>query len=172
MLERRRFPRTKVFKGAKVILAGHSTISCVVRDLSNHGAGLQFTSTAELRAEFDLSFDTGRTLRECRVAWQTRTSAGVSFEQPTEVIRQSRPSFNKSQLFGIALKLVFTGVVVANMLRWRARGHSSWIRSITLATKLDTPLRPQRTIVVRPRQCEDDILAPPRMGYRTPTVAH
>jgi hypothetical protein len=110
---------------------------------------LQFTSTAELPAEFDLSFDTGRTLRECRVAWQTRTNAGVSFEQPTEVIRQSRPSFNESRLFGIALKLVFTAVVVANMLRWRARGHWSWIRSITLATKLGSELINFSTLTIR-----------------------
>ena len=83
MLERRQFARTKVFKSAKLILAGHSTISCIVRDLSNHGACLQFLSTADLPAAFELSFDTGYTLRKCRVAWQTLTNAGVSFEQPT-----------------------------------------------------------------------------------------
>ena len=83
MLERRRFPRTKVFKSAKLIMAGRSTVSCVVRDLSNHGACLHLPSTADLAAEFDLSFDTGHTLRKCRIAWQTLTNVGVSFEQPT-----------------------------------------------------------------------------------------
>jgi PilZ domain-containing protein len=82
MLERRRFPRTKVFKGAKVILANRSTINCVVRNLGNHGACLHLASTANLPAEFDLSFDTGLTLRKCRIAWQTLTNVGVSFEQP------------------------------------------------------------------------------------------
>jgi len=81
MLERRRFPRIKVFKGAKIILAGRSTITCVVRNLGNHGACLQLPSTADLPAEFDLSFDTGVTLRKCRVAWQTITNAGVSFDE-------------------------------------------------------------------------------------------
>ena len=81
MLERRRFPRTKVFKGAKIILAGRSTITCIVRNLGNHGACLQAPSTADLRAEFDLSFDTGLTLRKCRVAWQTITNVGVSFDE-------------------------------------------------------------------------------------------
>jgi len=33
-------------------------------------------------AEFDLSFDTGLTLRKCCIAWQTLTNVGVSFEQP------------------------------------------------------------------------------------------
>jgi hypothetical protein len=82
MLERRRFPRTKVFKGAKLILAGRSTIRCTVRDLSNHGACLRLSSTTGLSPEFDLSFDTGKMLRNCRVAWQTLTSVGVSFEPP------------------------------------------------------------------------------------------
>jgi hypothetical protein len=82
MLERRRFPRTKVFKGAKLVLRGRSTVSCVVRNLSNHGACLQLPSTADLCAEFDLSFDAGRTLRKCRIAWQTLTNVGVSFDQP------------------------------------------------------------------------------------------
>ena len=83
MLERRRFPRTKVFKGAKLILAGRPPVSCIVRDLSNHGACLHLPSNAGLPAEFDLSFDTGRPLRKCRIAWQTLTNVGVSFEQPT-----------------------------------------------------------------------------------------
>jgi hypothetical protein len=83
MIERRRFPRTKVFKGAKLILAGRSTISCIVRDLSNHGACLQLASTVGLPGQFDLTFDTGYTFRECRIAWQTWTNVGVSFEQPT-----------------------------------------------------------------------------------------
>ncbi len=78
MDERRQFPRVKIFKSAKVILANRSPVSCVVRDLSNHGAGLQFTSTADLPAEFDLSFDTGLMLRKCRIAWQTRTYVGVA----------------------------------------------------------------------------------------------
>jgi hypothetical protein len=83
MLERRRFPRTKVFKSAKLILTDRLTVSCIVRDLSNHGACLHLLSTAGLPAEFDLSFDTGHTFRKCRIAWQTLTNVGVSFEQPT-----------------------------------------------------------------------------------------
>jgi hypothetical protein len=66
------------------------------------------------------------------------------------VIRRPRPSFHESRLFGIALKLVFTAIVVAHMLRWRARGLSSWISSITRATELDIPLRPQRAIAAPP----------------------
>jgi hypothetical protein len=79
MRERRSFPRAKVFKGAKIILAGHPPVCCVVRDLSAQGAGLQFSSSADIPAEFDLTFDTGRRLRQCRVAWRSLSNAGVSF---------------------------------------------------------------------------------------------
>ena len=81
MLERRRFQRTIVFKAASLILIGRATISCIVRDLSNHGARLQLSSTTDLPDEFELTFDSGHTLRKCRVAWQTLTNVGVSFVQ-------------------------------------------------------------------------------------------
>jgi|HubBroStandDraft_1064217.scaffolds.fasta_scaffold123531_1 hypothetical protein len=82
MLERRQVPRNKVFKGAKLFVVGRPAVSCIVRDLSSHGACLHLPSTADLPPEFDLSFDTGHTLRKCRVAWQTLTNVGVSFHQP------------------------------------------------------------------------------------------
>jgi hypothetical protein len=82
MAERRRFPRTKVYKAAKLLVGGQSMVTCIVRDVSSHGACLQLQSTASLPNEFDLCFDTGRTLRNCRIAWKTVTNAGVSFEPP------------------------------------------------------------------------------------------
>jgi hypothetical protein len=80
MLERRRWPRTKVYKGARIVLAGRCTINCIVRDLTNYGACIHVESTADLPAEFDLAFDTGRTLRHSRVAWRADRRLGVSFE--------------------------------------------------------------------------------------------
>jgi hypothetical protein len=80
MPERRCHPRTKVFKGAKLILPGRAAVSCIVRDLSTGGAGLQLTSTSDLPAEFDLAFDTGHMVRKCRVAWRTQTNVGVAFQ--------------------------------------------------------------------------------------------
>jgi hypothetical protein len=80
MAERRRFPRTKVYKAAKLLVGGRPMGSCVVRDVSSHGACLQMQSVAGVPNEFDLSFDTGRTFRNCRVAWRTPTNVGVFFE--------------------------------------------------------------------------------------------
>ena len=79
MIERRCVPRRKVFKGAKAVMRGYATVSCIVRDLSTHGACLQLPSTADIPAQFDLAFDTGDQPRKCLVAWRTATNVGVSF---------------------------------------------------------------------------------------------
>ncbi|MGA2895176.1 MAG: PilZ domain-containing protein [Xanthobacteraceae bacterium] len=82
MNERRCVPRTKVFRGAKAVLPGRAPISCIVRNLSTRGAGLQLANSGELPPEFDLTLDTGLKLRNCRIAWRTQTSVGVSFTPP------------------------------------------------------------------------------------------
>ena len=80
MKDRRRFPRTNCFKAATIKSSGQ-TISCVVRNISAEGAGLQFSYSGALPAEFDLSFNTGRQMRQCRVIWCTPREAGISFAQ-------------------------------------------------------------------------------------------
>jgi predicted small secreted protein len=81
MFERRRVQRTKIFKAAKLTLAGCLTVDGIARDLSNHGACLQLASTVGLPDEFDLTFDTGCTLRRCHIVWQSPNNVGVLFEQ-------------------------------------------------------------------------------------------
>ena len=80
MLERRRVPRTKVLKNAKIVLAG-VTLSCVTHNLTNYGACLHLLNAAILPRIFYVSFDAGHTLRPCRVIWRSTTSVSVSFEQ-------------------------------------------------------------------------------------------
>jgi hypothetical protein len=80
MPERRRAPRTNVFKSAKIILT-QSSRDCIVRDISALGARLAFISTAYVPDTFDLTFDAGRTLRPCRAAWRTGTQIGVEFRE-------------------------------------------------------------------------------------------
>jgi hypothetical protein len=80
MQERRQVHRTRVFKAAK--LFGHAcTADCIVRDISGHGARLVFVSTASIPGTFDLSFDSARTLRSCRVVWRSPMEIGVQFQE-------------------------------------------------------------------------------------------
>jgi hypothetical protein len=80
MQERRRILRTRVFKAAK--LFGHAcTTDCVVWDISALGARLVLVSTAAVPGTFDLSFDSARTLRPCRVVWRSPMEIGVQFQE-------------------------------------------------------------------------------------------
>jgi hypothetical protein len=80
MQERRRYHRTQVQKPAKIIFrANYSLIDCVVRDVSIGGACLELANPATVPDEFDLTFDTARTLRACRVAWRSACRVGVAF---------------------------------------------------------------------------------------------
>jgi hypothetical protein len=78
MPERRRVPRTRVFKSAKII-SSQSVRDCIVRDISKFGACLALIST--IPDIFELTFDAGHTLRPCRAAWRTATEIGVEFQE-------------------------------------------------------------------------------------------
>jgi hypothetical protein len=80
MPERRYHPRTNVYKGAKIALAGRAALNCVVRNLSEQGACLHHFGNTDVPAEFSLTFDTGRKIPKCRVAWQNFNQVGVFFE--------------------------------------------------------------------------------------------
>jgi hypothetical protein len=81
MEEKRQGPRTRVFKGAKIMFDGHaSTIDCTVRNLTATGACLNVASPVGIPPAFDLSLDGGRTLRPCSVVWWKAERIGVVFE--------------------------------------------------------------------------------------------
>jgi hypothetical protein len=80
MQERRRIHRTRVFKAAKLFGQACST-DCVVQDISVLGARLVMVSTAAIPGTFDLSFDSARTLRACRVVWRSPMEIGVQFQE-------------------------------------------------------------------------------------------
>jgi hypothetical protein len=78
--ERRSSQRKRTLKGARIVFnAGHSTIECVVRNLSDTGAKLQISSVIGIPDSFELLLsDNSR--RQCRVAWRTLQEMGVAFD--------------------------------------------------------------------------------------------
>ena len=77
--ERRDVPRTRALKAGRAILAGgHSTFDCMVRNLSQAGAKVQFESTVDIPADFQLRFEDGTT-HGCHVRWRTARELGVEF---------------------------------------------------------------------------------------------
>ena len=71
--------RSKVLKGAKIILGTSSVIDCVVRNVTNTGARVELANTVELPEDLGLTFDGGRSIRSCKVVWRTGTETGVQF---------------------------------------------------------------------------------------------
>ena len=53
--------RSRVLKGAKVILGTSSVIDCVVRNLTNGGAHIEILNAVALPEAVDVTFDGGHT---------------------------------------------------------------------------------------------------------------
>jgi hypothetical protein len=80
MQDKRQPRRTRVFKGAKIMLNNRSSLfDCTVFNLTNVGACLCFQSTAGIPNSFALTFDSARSSRQCQVIWRTENKIGVSF---------------------------------------------------------------------------------------------
>ena len=79
MQERRKLTRTRVLKGAKMLLGKSSVIDCVARDLTNGGAGLEVPNTIGLPETVDLTLDAGHSIRRSRLVWRKLNKAGVEF---------------------------------------------------------------------------------------------
>ncbi len=54
--------------------------SCCVRDVTNHGAGIQLDGLNVMPMDFDLSFDNFRTTRKCQMIWRDGDFVGIAFE--------------------------------------------------------------------------------------------
>ena len=79
-MERRRYPRARVLKAARILLNGHfSVLTCTVRNLSHTGAGLSVASTVGIPERFDLLFEADQSVHACRMVWQRETRLGVEF---------------------------------------------------------------------------------------------
>ncbi len=79
MSERRRYPRIRVQKDAKIVVGTFSVLNCVVRDISSTGARIEIQDAAGLPDAVDVTFDGGHTFRPCRLRWRSQTETGVEF---------------------------------------------------------------------------------------------
>jgi hypothetical protein len=79
MQQHRKFERTRMQKNARILLKEYSKIDCVVRDLTNTGAGIQLPKMLDLPETLDLTFDRGRSIRSCRLVWRSLDRLGVKF---------------------------------------------------------------------------------------------
>jgi hypothetical protein len=81
MNDRRSIGRTKIAKGALLFFSGQTGVrSCCFTDITNVGAGIHVGGVAVLPLSFELSFDSFRTIRKCRLRWRNGEFVGVAFE--------------------------------------------------------------------------------------------
>jgi hypothetical protein len=84
-IERRAIQRTRVLRCAKIIVPRLSSIiHCTVQNITGAGACLKLANTFGVPETFDLTFEHGRTRRQCRVIWRTNDKLGVTFETSNE----------------------------------------------------------------------------------------
>lgn len=77
--DRRQARRRRVLKGARILVPEMGiSCDCAIRDLSENGAGLIFTTPVAIGETFELAmYD--NTIRQCRLVWRTGRRAGVAF---------------------------------------------------------------------------------------------
>jgi len=79
--ERRSIGRTRINRNALLFFVGQTGVfSCCVRDVTNHGAGIQLDGLNVMPMDFDLSFDNFRTTRKCQMIWRDGDFVGIAFE--------------------------------------------------------------------------------------------
>jgi hypothetical protein len=103
MLERRKCPRLRVLKSAKLVLAKSTFFDCVVRDLTIGGARIEIPNTIDLPKEFETTFGSGSSMRPCRLVWRTISTAGLEFLDIGASVGPSYPSALQGQQESAAL---------------------------------------------------------------------
>lgn len=82
MIDKRGYPRHRVFKEAKMDCGRHGHFSCQVTDLSEKGARIRLATITALPQEINLEIASARSLCSARVCWQIGQEAGVKFTGP------------------------------------------------------------------------------------------
>ena len=81
MQERRKSGRSRVLKGAKLLLGTSSVLDCIVRNATNTGARVQIANTVELPDPVGLTLDGGYSVRPCRIVWRILTETWCRISQ-------------------------------------------------------------------------------------------
>jgi PilZ domain len=78
-----------VLKEGRIVIRGHSTIDCVIRDMSQSGAKLRLQGSVHLPEMFDLLLVKDATIIPAKLAWRKGDLAGVVFTgEPRPFVRK------------------------------------------------------------------------------------
>ena len=88
--ERRASIRHRTLKQAKVVLHDSSTIDCIIRNISEGGAHLDFTDPVPLPDHFEVLIVASNALVPAERIWERGKAAGVKFTGPEKHAPPSR----------------------------------------------------------------------------------
>jgi len=80
MIERRQAPRQRTFKTGSITLP-HGIVECLIRNISETGALLEFLEPPLIPDDFDLLVKPEMTRVQCRVARRKALRMGVEFKR-------------------------------------------------------------------------------------------
>ena len=91
MLERRQYPRNRVYYGGLVAFnARNSTLDCVVRNFSQRGAKIEFENSALTPDQVDFEIERRGLSCLARFVWRDRNAAGLMFSNVQETNAQRK----------------------------------------------------------------------------------
>jgi PilZ domain len=80
MIERRAFPRRRVFKGAMIAFGQSTSVNCIVRNISLGGACLELDCAIGIPRAFTLVMTADRTRHPSRIIWASGKRLGIAFQ--------------------------------------------------------------------------------------------
>lgn len=96
--ETRTHARAKVYRFARLVLPGSASVNCVVLDLSQGGARVQFDGIGAGLPEYvTLEFEASSISRKARVAWERHQMAGLAFLESSKQVFGTRFSSRASE---------------------------------------------------------------------------
>ncbi len=88
--ERRTSIRHRTLKEAKVVLHNSSTIDCIIRNISEGGAHLDFTDPVALPDQFEVLIVATSALVPAERIWERGKAVGIKFAGPEKHAPPSR----------------------------------------------------------------------------------
>ena len=82
--DRRGVKRLRTLKQGKIVTSHWTSIDCLIRDISDHGARIALGGLADLPAEFRLYIVSSHTLIPAELEWRRSLLAGLRFTGPAE----------------------------------------------------------------------------------------
>jgi hypothetical protein len=79
--EKRGSPRRRMLKQGRVILSDSTTITCIIRDMSETGARIVFGGPVHLPESFRLAIVNSDDVHAVNLIWHRGFAAGVSFQR-------------------------------------------------------------------------------------------